>query len=174
MKTFINAIRFALVTLLFVSVTALGFGNCCQTKCQTRTSCEKTCSPCAAPSCRIQPAPVEISRVCNERPGYKVIQRIEMVPCPDKVETFTVCPKFLGCFREDGTAVEDHANSANGNITYANETQNTVVAPIAHKKQVRTNSKMSKRYKNGNNNRNLVVNKNEKDLNFSADMTVSD
>ena len=95
------------VALLFVSLTSLSYDRCCKTTCQPRTRCEKTCSPCAAPSCRIEPAPVEISRVCNQPPGYKVIQRIEMVPCPDKVETFTVCPKFLGCFTEDGTEVNN-------------------------------------------------------------------
>jgi hypothetical protein len=97
MKTFINAARIAVVTLLFVSLTALGFGGCCKKECAPKAKCNT--------GCRLQPEPVKIRKTCDHPGFYKQVCHLEYVPCEGKEEVHEAYPIYQGCFDEQGRAI---------------------------------------------------------------------
>ena len=96
MKTFINAARIVAVSLLFVSLTSLGFGfgGCCKKSCAPK-------APCAV-GCKLQPEPVEIVTECNDAGEYKQVCHLEYIPCSGKKKVTTAFPRFVGCYDENG------------------------------------------------------------------------
>jgi hypothetical protein len=99
MKTFINAARILVVTLLFTSLTAFGFGGCCKKRCEPRT-----CAPCNT-GCKLQPEPVKIRKTCDHPGYYKQVCHLEYIPCEGKVEEYEALPQYIGCFDEQGNKV---------------------------------------------------------------------
>lgn len=98
MKTFMNAIRILVVTLLFVSLTSLA--DCCKKTCAPKATTAK----CQA-GCRLQPEPVKIRKTCDHPGFYKQVCHLEYVPCEGKVEEYTAMPIYKGCFDEQGNAI---------------------------------------------------------------------
>ncbi len=96
MKTFINAARIAVVMLLFVSLTALGFG-CCKKECAPRAKCNS--------GCKLQPEPVKIRKTCDHPGFYKQVCHLEYIPCEGKEEIHEALPIYQGCFDEQGRQI---------------------------------------------------------------------
>jgi hypothetical protein len=95
MKTFINAMRILVVTLLFVSLTSLA--DCCKKSCAPRT--------CATTGCKLQPEAVKIRKTCDHPGYYKQVCHLEYVPCEGKVEEYTAMPIYKGCYDEQGNMI---------------------------------------------------------------------
>ena len=102
MKTFINAARIAVVMLLFVSLTALGFGGCCKKSCAPK-ACAPKCATTAG--CKLQPEPVKIRKTCDHPGFYKQVCHLEYVPCEGKIEEIEAYPIYQGCYDEQGNAI---------------------------------------------------------------------
>ena len=98
MKTFINAARVVAVTLLFVSLTSLGFGGCC------KRACAPKCATTAG--CKLQPEPVKIRKTCDNPGFYKQVCHLEYVPCEGVVQEVEAYPKFIGCYDEAGNRID--------------------------------------------------------------------
>ena len=111
MKTFMNAIRILVVTLLFVSLTSLA--DCCKKSCAP-----KACVTKCATGCKLQPEPVKIRKTCDNPGFYKQVCHLEYVPCEGKEEVHEALPIYLGCFDEQGKAIEGGASmSTRSNAT---------------------------------------------------------
>lgn len=151
MKTFINAARLAVISLLFVSLTVLG--DCCPTKCAP-----KRCATTAG--CKLQPEPVKIRKTCDHPGYYKQVCHLEYVPCEGKVEEITAYPKFIGCYDETGARLDGNG----AGVGYTNAAQVItpdvqVSVPVSYeqtrvRKAVRNHKKFNnnKRINNNNNN----------------------
>ena len=174
MKTFVNAIRFALVALLFVSVTALGFGNCCN-----KTCAPKTCAPkrSCAPGCKLQPEPVKIRKSCDDAGSYKQVCHLEYIPCAGTTQEFEAYPKFIGCYDEAGNRIDGNGTvgyeNNNGHATYTNDVQVEVITPSSATKQSKN---VRARKTNGRRAAKHMVNNNNgmTNDNFSENMSMAD
>lgn len=118
MKSFMNAARIAVITLLFVSLTALG-GGCCGNSCAVK-------APCAV-GCKLQPEPVKIRKVCDKPGFYKQVCHLEYEPCDGTVEEYTAMPIFKGCFDEQGNPLSSNGSNGYG---YADKNVRVVDADI--------------------------------------------
>jgi hypothetical protein len=95
MKTFINAARILVVTLLFVSLTS--FAGCCKKSCEPRRTCNT--------GCKLQPEPVQIRKTCDHPGYYKQVCHLEYIPCQGKEEVYEALPQYIGCFDEAGNKI---------------------------------------------------------------------
>ncbi len=97
MKTFMNAARLAVVTLLFVSLTS--FAQCCKKTCAPKRTCA------TATGCKLQPEPVKIRKTCDHPGFYKQVCHLEYEPCQGKEEEIEAYPIYQGCFDEQGNKI---------------------------------------------------------------------
>jgi hypothetical protein len=105
MKTFINAMRIAVVMLLFVSLNV--FAGCCKKSCAPKRSCNAT-------GCKLAPEPVTIKKTCDHPGYYKQVCHLEYEPCEGKVEEVTAMPIFKGCFDEQGNTINGGRSVTSG------------------------------------------------------------
>jgi hypothetical protein len=113
MKTFMNAIRIIVVTLLFVSLTSLA--DCCKKACAP-----KVCAPKCTTGCKLQPEPVKIRKTCDHPGFYKQVCHLEYIPCEGKVEEYTAMPMYKGCFDEQGNVINNGSTEAMGEARVQN------------------------------------------------------
>jgi hypothetical protein len=144
MKTFINALRVAVVTVLFVSLSSLGFiGGCCkkESSCAPKASC--------APGCKLQPEPVKIRKTCDKPGFYKQVCHLEYIPCEGTVEEREERPIFIGCYDEQGNRIDGNGQAVDGNwnhnnhhVAYTQDVTAQVEVPASYeqKAQVRNNN----------------------------------
>lgn len=127
MKTFINAARIAVVMLVFVSLTA--FAGCCKKECAPRAKCNTG-------GCKLQPEPVKIRKTCDHPGFYKQVCHLEYVPCEGKEEIHEATPIYLGCFDEQGHAINDGAamnsRSSNSNTAFTQDVKIDVEVPSSY------------------------------------------
>jgi hypothetical protein len=101
MKTFMNALRLLVVTLVFVSLTSLA-NSCCKKEC---APCAPKATQCQTTGCKLQPEPVKIRKTCDHPGFYKQVCHLEYIPCEGKVEEYTALPIYKGCFDEKGNMI---------------------------------------------------------------------
>jgi len=104
MKTFMNAMRILVVTLLFVSLSS--FADCCKKSCAPK-ACVTKCNT----GCKLQPEPVKIRKTCDHPGFYKQVCHLEYVPCEGKVEEYTAMPIYKGCFDEQGNPINSNGSA---------------------------------------------------------------
>ena len=127
MKTFMNALRILVVTLVFVSLNSLA--DCCK----------KSCSPCAPKAtcntgCKLQPEPVKIRKTCDHPGFYKQVCHLEYVPCEGKVEEYTALPIYKGCFDEQGNPITNGVSMNNGETARVQDVDIQVQVPATYTK----------------------------------------
>jgi hypothetical protein len=130
MKTFINAARIAVVTLMFASLTAFGFGGCCKKeKCAPRTTCNTK-------GCKLNPEPVKIRKTCDHPGYYKQVCHLEYVPCEGKEEIKEAYPIYLGCFDETGHAINGggSVSSRSNGTAFTQDVKIDVEVPAVYSK----------------------------------------
>ncbi len=129
MKTFINAARIAAIMVLFVSVTALGFG-CCKKACAP-----KACAPKCQTGCKLQPEPVKIRKTCDHPGFYKQVCHLEYIPCEGKEEVYEAYPLYQGCFDEAGNRIEGASVvSRTGSTAFTQDVKIDVEVPSSYSK----------------------------------------
>jgi len=124
MKTFINAMRILVVTLLFVSLTSLA--NCCRKSCAPRTQCNV--------GCKLAPEPVKIRKTCDHPGYYKQVCHLEYEPCEGKVEEIEAYPIYKGCYDEQGRVINGGAAvvSRSGNAAFTQDVDIQVQVPASY------------------------------------------
>ncbi|CAN5127649.1 hypothetical protein BH09DEP1_BH09DEP1_0670 [soil metagenome] len=105
MKTFINAVRVAVVMLLFVSLNIIA-GGCCKKSCAPKAAC--------ATGCKLAPEPVTIKKTCDHPGYYKQVCHLEYEPCQGEVQEVTAMPIFKGCFDEQGNSINGGRSVTSG------------------------------------------------------------
>ena len=140
MKTFMNAIRILVVTLLFVSLTSLA--DCCKKACAPK-ACAPKCATTAG--CKLQPEPVKIRKTCDHPGFYKQVCHLEYIPCEGKVEEYTAMPMYKGCYDEQGNPIN---NGSSAEVVGEVRTQNVdiqVQVPDTYTKGTRANRRVMAR-----------------------------
>ncbi len=127
MKTFINAIRILVVTLLFVSLTSLA--DCCKKSCAP-----KACAPKCQTGCKLQPEPVKIRKTCDHPGFYKQVCHLEYIPCEGKVEEYTAMPMYKGCFDEAGNPITNGVSMTSGETARTQDVDIQVQVPASYSK----------------------------------------
>ncbi len=124
MKTFMNAMRILVVTLLFVSLTSLA--DCCKKECAPKAKCNA--------GCKLQPEPVKIRKTCDHPGFYKQVCHLEYVPCEGKVEEYTAMPIYKGCFDEQGNTITNGVSMTSDESARVQDVDIQVQVPASYSK----------------------------------------
>jgi len=131
MKTFMNAIRILVVTVLFVSLTSLA--DCCKKSCAP-----KACVTKCATGCKLSPEPVKIRKTCDHPGYYKQVCHLEYEPCEGKVEEVTAMPIYKGCYDEQGNVINNGTSNSSDSAARVQDVDIQVSVPATYNRAVRT------------------------------------